>query len=44
MHLILIVFLGLQMTDMNHDARISALEENGSSGGCQNGLLSSQGM
>ena len=28
-------FLGLQVTDVNHDARISALEENG--GGSQNG-------
>ena len=31
---------GLQVTDVNHDARISALEENGGGGsGSQNGLL-----
>ena len=28
---------GLQITDVNHDARISALEENGGGGGSQNG-------
>ena len=28
---------GLQATDVNHDARISALEENGGSGGTHNG-------
>ena len=31
---------GLQTTDLNHDARISALEENGGGGGgSQNGKL-----
>ena len=39
---LLSILLGLQATDMNHDARISALEENGGGGGSQNGRLNSQ--
>ena len=32
----------LQVTDVNHDARISALEENGGSGGSQNSRFETQ--
>ena len=34
----LTIFLELQLTDVNHDTRISALEENGGGGGSQNSL------
>ena len=30
---------GLQLTEVNHEARISALEENGGSGGSENGRI-----
>ena len=37
MVVLLFTVSGLQATDVNHDARISALEENSGSGGCQFG-------
>ena len=36
-------FLGLQTTDVNHDARISALEENGGGGSEKGGSIDTCG-